>query len=144
DTAKEIGYWHILPVNPISTPGQCLIRVSALPAGDVFDQRYPTCEDWELWLRIARHHAIGIENHEVISYRDHDASASKRYGVMYEQRGKVYEAQRRVITPAEGQRFRSAWRFGMYRFDAELSLHWARTHFAERDLRASIRYLVRS
>ena len=144
DSADEIGYWHFMPVNPISTPGQCLIRVSALPSGEVFDRRYPPCEDWELWLRLARHHVIGVEHHEVISYRDHDASASKSYGVMYEQREAVYGAQCLVITPEELQRFKAAWRFGLFRFDAGLCLDWAQARFAERDLRGSVRFLLRS
>ena len=47
-----IGYWHMLPVNPIATPGQCLVRVASLPNGDLFGQRFAPCEDWELWLRL--------------------------------------------------------------------------------------------
>ena len=78
----RIGYWHILPVNPISTPGQCMIRASELSSGDVFDQRFDLCADWELWLRLARRRPIGVEHREVLSYRDHPSNASKKYEVM--------------------------------------------------------------
>jgi glycosyltransferase involved in cell wall biosynthesis len=140
----QIGYWHILPINPISTPGQCLIRLSDLPPGDVFDQRYAPCEDWEMWLRLARRRAIGVEHHEVLSYRDHHSSASKKYSLMYDQRAAVYQAQLEVVTPEERPRLRAAWRFGMFRFDARLCLRWARARFKERDLLGSGRYLLRS
>ena len=144
DMGDRIGYWHILPINPISTPGQCLIRVSDLAPGDVFDQRYAPCEDWEMWLRLARRRPIGVEHHEVLSYRDHQSSASKMYSVMYEQRAAVYQAQLEIVTPEERPRLRAAWRFGMFRFDARLCLRWARARFKERDLLGSGRYLLRS
>ena len=140
----RIGYWHILPANPISTPGQCLIRVSHLPPGDVFDQRYALCEDWEMWLRFTRGHAIGVEHREAVSYRDHDANASKQYRAMHQWRAAVYRAQAQVVTREERPWFRVAWRFGTFRFDAVLCLGWARDRFAERDLRGAGRYLLRS
>ena len=143
EMGDRIGYWHILPINPISTPGQCLIRVADLPPGDVFDQQYALCEDWEMWLRLARRRAIGVEHHEVLSYRDHQASTSKSYAVMYEQRAAVYEAQRNVVTLEERPRLRTAWRFGMFGFDA-VCLRWARDRFKERDVVGSTRYLLRS
>jgi glycosyltransferase involved in cell wall biosynthesis len=144
EAGDRIGYWHILPINPISTPGQCLIRRSALPAGDVFDQRYAPCEDWELWLRLARRSPFGVEHREVLSYRDHPSSASKGYQVMYEQRGTVFRAQLDVVAPAERRRLQTAWRFGMFGFDARVCLQWARERFAARDLPGAARYLVRS
>jgi glycosyltransferase involved in cell wall biosynthesis len=144
DLDDRIGYWHILPINPISTPGQCLLRVSDLPPGELFDERYAFGEDWEMWLRLARRRPIGVEHHEVISYRDHHSNASKRYRVGYEQRAAVYRAQIHVVTLGERARFRAAWRFGMFRYDAGLCRAWAQERFAERDVLGSGRYLLRS
>ena len=144
DMGDRIGYWHILPVNPISTPGQCMIHTSELPSGDVFDQRFDLCADWELWLRLARRRPIGVEHREVLSYRDHPSNASKKYDVMYEQRASVFQAQLDVVTPDERRRLQVAWRFGMSGFDAQLCWRWARERFVARDLPGAARYLLRS
>jgi glycosyltransferase involved in cell wall biosynthesis len=139
-----IDYWHVAAVNPISTPGQCLVRVSHLPNGDVFDQRFAPCEDWALWFHLTRHHDIGVEHHEVLSYRDHDSSASRGYTKMYKQRVSVLTAQVPVLPLADHRRLRTAWRFGMFGFDARLSLRWARDRAAARDPLGAARYLLRS
>ncbi len=62
-----------------------VVRRSALPPAPVFDEKLRSCEDWDLWLRIALHggrfrrvDALGA------SYRTHAASMSKNGLVMYQ------------------------------------------------------------
>ena len=141
---NRVGYWHMVPICPISTPGQCLIRVADLPPGDVFNERFAPCEDWDLWLRLARERCIGVVNSEVLSYRDHHASASKQYRLMHDQRAAIYRAQVSVVAPEERGRLRTAWRFGMFKFDRKICLQWARARLAERDLAGSARYAQRA
>jgi len=139
----RIGYWHVAPICPISTPGQCLLRVSDLPAGDLFDVRFAPSEDWELWLRLARRRDFGIEQHEVLSYRDHGGNQSKQYRLMQTQRARIYQAQFYVISSDERARARKAWRFGMFAFDARLCFDWARRAFAEGNLVGTARFMQR-
>ena len=143
ESADRIGYWHVAPICPISTPGQCLLRVSDLPAGDLFDARFAPSEDWDLWLRLVRNRDLGIEPREVLSYRDHSGNVSKQYRLMQRQRARIYQAQFQVISPDERARARQAWRFGMFAFDARLCFQWARKAFAERNFAGTARFMQR-
>jgi glycosyltransferase involved in cell wall biosynthesis len=140
----RIGYWHVLPITPISTPGQCLVRRSALPTDGPFDPSVVPCEDWDLWLRLTRIGDIGVEPVNVLRYRDHAASASKRYKLMQRQREAVFAKQVERVGADDRERLRRAWRFGMYRFDARLTRDWAKQGFADHDFVGGARYAVRS
>src|SRR5215204_858448 len=43
-----------------------------------FDPRLRCAEDWEMWVRIAAHHAIWYEPNVLAAYRRHDASTTAR------------------------------------------------------------------
>ena len=138
----RLDYWHVLPITPISTPGQCLIRRSALP-DEPYDTSLEPCEDWALWLHITRHGDIGVVEREVLRYRDHPQSVSKRAGLMRQQREAVYARQRAVIGD-QRVRLRRAWRFGMYRFDAMRCLRWAREQLRDGEPLGAARFALRS
>ena len=140
----RIGYWHLLPVTPISTPGQCLLRRAALPSKEPFEPGRSSCEDWDLWLRLAAVGDFGIVDREVLRYRDHESGASKHHREMQAERQKIFERQRSAIDPADASRLRAAYRFGVYWFDARLSFQWALERVAERDLSGAVRLSIRS
>lgn len=43
-----------------------------------FDERLQSAEDWEMWVRIAAHHAIHYDPRVLASYRVHENSATAR------------------------------------------------------------------
>jgi hypothetical protein len=141
---NRLDYWHVLPITPISTPGQCLVRRSAMPTSEPFDPAIVPCEDWDLWLKLTRHGEIGVVPIEVLLYRDLVTSASKRYELMQRRRESVYVKQVAFVGADEIDRLRVSWRYGMFGFDARLSLCWAKQHFADRDFAGSARYALRS
>ncbi len=67
--------------NQIVSPGQCLIRRSALAAltGDPFDTRpaLKGCDDWDLWLRLAEGGRFLFVNQLALRYRVHGGNASR-------------------------------------------------------------------
>jgi glycosyltransferase involved in cell wall biosynthesis len=140
----RVGYWRILPMTPISTPGQVLIRRKAIPQGNPFDSTLIGCEDWDLWLRLSRIGDFGVVQGEVLKYRDHSASASKRYALMTRHRETVLGRQRDAITTDERHDFRVAFRYAMYQFDASLCRKWAVERLVDRDLPGALRFTVRS
>jgi glycosyltransferase involved in cell wall biosynthesis len=140
----RVGYWRMLPVTPISTPGQVLIRREALSEPEPFDPATVPCEDWDLWLRLARVGDFGVVAGEVLRYRDHMQSASKRYALMMRQRETVLKKQRDLLAANECQHLRVAWRYAMYRFDAALCRKWAAQQFAEHNVAGALRYAARS
>jgi hypothetical protein len=52
-----------------------MIRRSAVPADELrFDESMPTCEDWDLWLRLARHTAVAVAPEVLAEYRVHGSA----------------------------------------------------------------------
>ena len=59
---------------------------------DGFDETFPVCEDYDLWLRIARNHPIGLnENVGLIKYGGHKDQLSMTYPAMDKLRIKAIE-----------------------------------------------------
>jgi glycosyltransferase involved in cell wall biosynthesis len=140
---ERLGFWDVLPITPISTPGQCLLRRSEVPQ-QPFDSAFTWCEDWDLWLLLSRSGDIGVERGEVLAYRDNVSSASKQYHGMREQRGEVYRKHMMRARPDELSRFVTAFRFGMYTFDARLCSQWARQAWSRGQWTAALRFAGRS
>jgi hypothetical protein len=64
-----------LPLQPPSM----VVRRSVYEQLGGFDKRMLSCgEDWEMWVRIAAHYAVGFEPHILAFYRDTGNSLTKR------------------------------------------------------------------
>jgi glycosyltransferase involved in cell wall biosynthesis len=70
-------YLMLLKHNFIETPCSVLHRRSALPKTGVFDKSVNGAEDYELYLRIARHSEFLVHGTTVSEYRLHDSSLSR-------------------------------------------------------------------
>jgi glycosyltransferase involved in cell wall biosynthesis len=68
--------------NPISTPGQVLIRRDALNRVGKFDTHAKPAEDWDLWLRLSLLGPFRYLPETVIDYRRHAANASSQLSKM--------------------------------------------------------------
>jgi len=64
----------------IVSPSAVMIHRSVFDEVGLFDETLPVCEDYDLWLRIARRYEIGLlpENF-VIKYGGHDDQLSQKY-----------------------------------------------------------------
>lgn len=60
---------------PLVSPGQALIRRTALPAAP-FDTTLRGNDDWDLWLRLSETHRFLFERRVALLYRLHSANAS--------------------------------------------------------------------
>lgn len=69
-------------MNPIVTPGQVLIRRSALLTVGSFDPSVAPADDWDLWLRLAQVGYLAYTDTAVLRYRVHDANVSARLELM--------------------------------------------------------------
>jgi glycosyltransferase involved in cell wall biosynthesis len=69
----------IVRANPIIL-ASVVARRSALETAGGFDETLPAlgCEDWDLWLRIARAHPIAILSEELTRYRRHGGNTVAR------------------------------------------------------------------
>ncbi len=70
-------YQHCLPLCCVS-PSSILIHKSVFDDAGVFDESYPACEDYELWLRIfCRYEAALVREPLLIKYGGHDDQLSR-------------------------------------------------------------------
>lgn len=67
----------------IISPSAVIIHRELLGEVGLFDESLPACEDYDLWLRIAAKHPIGLlEKSYVIKYGGHSDQTSRQYPAM--------------------------------------------------------------
>jgi glycosyltransferase involved in cell wall biosynthesis len=79
-TKRAVGrnlYLALLQHNFIESPCSVLHRRSALPATGLFNETVQGAEDYELYLRIARHSELILHESVVAEYRLHNDSLSR-------------------------------------------------------------------
>ena len=65
------------------SPSGVLMEKSLLEQYGYFDEALPVCEDYALWLKIARHHPVGLDRAcSVIKYGGHSDQLSRKYPAM--------------------------------------------------------------
>jgi len=75
-------YHHCLPLCIIS-PSSVLLHRSLLNDEGAFDESFPVCEDYELWLRLTRRHPVHfLDEHLIIKTGGHsDQLSLSRWGL---------------------------------------------------------------
>ncbi|MBT4762538.1 MAG: glycosyltransferase family 2 protein [Bdellovibrionaceae bacterium] len=65
------------------SPSTTLIRRSLLEEVGLFNESYPVCEDYELWLRVCEKYEVGFVSDPVIKkYGGHEDQLSRRFKAM--------------------------------------------------------------
>ena len=65
------------------SPSSVLARKSLLETFGCFEESLPVCEDYDLWLKISRHHPVGLDHAStVIKYGGHKDQLSRKYPAM--------------------------------------------------------------
>ena len=78
--------------------GAVLYRRDILERLGGFDPSLPACEDYELYLRIARTHPFGHHHHLVAEYRIHDQNMSSNTTLMLRTSLSVLRSQKSFLT----------------------------------------------
>jgi glycosyltransferase involved in cell wall biosynthesis/nucleoside phosphorylase len=65
------------------SPSAVLMKKSLYAKYGGFDETLPVCEDYDLWLKLSRHHPVGLEpSQSVIKYGGHSDQLSRKYPAM--------------------------------------------------------------
>ncbi len=77
-------YPRILVENSIGSPSLVMLRRECLDRVGLFDENVGLAQDWDLWIRLAKHANVAVLDMPLILYRRHGASMSsgpvwKRY-----------------------------------------------------------------
>lgn len=105
------AYAAMLEGNCVGMHAAVMYRRKALLEIGGFDVTLPACEDYDVYLRIARRHPIAAGSEVVAEYRQHEANMSRDAAMMLAAARRVLRAQ----TPYLGGHpaWRSAWEKGM-------------------------------
>ncbi len=81
---KPCGWiWEQSLERCLISPSGVLVKKSLLERYGSFDESLPVCEDYDLWLKISRHHPVGLEpGLTVIKYGGHEDQLSHKYPAM--------------------------------------------------------------
>ncbi len=82
---QKYGGWIFEKCLPlcIVSPSAVMIHRDLLDEVGLFDESLPACEDYDLWLRIAARHSIGLmDTPYIIKYGGHEDQTSHKYPAM--------------------------------------------------------------
>jgi len=91
---QKYGGWIFRQSLPlcIVSPSAVVVKREVFAKVGAFDESFPVCEDYDLWLRMARHYSIGLDPRPgIIKYGGHDDQLSKKYWGMDHYRIKAME-----------------------------------------------------
>ena len=83
----------------ITSPGQTLIRASALKDTGGFDTKLRGTDDWDLYLRLAKGNAFEFMDFVALRYRRHSGNASNNHWQMFVNGRKVLRRHIGVFPP---------------------------------------------
>lgn len=75
--SPSLTFERFFSSNLIMSPGQTLIRASALQAAGGLNPDIWGADDWDLWVRLSKSSAIIMEDQNALIYRLHSGNASK-------------------------------------------------------------------
>jgi glycosyltransferase involved in cell wall biosynthesis len=67
---------YLLDRIPLVT-SSVMVRKKCLEKCGVFNEDYPPCEDFDLWLRIVQQYEVGVLEDVLVSYRSHSGGISR-------------------------------------------------------------------
>lgn len=91
------AYRTLLQRNYIGMHATVMYRRAIFDSVGVFDRSLPTCEDYDMYLRIARVHVVHSHNRVIAEYRRHDSAMSMDPARMLNGAVGALSGQRRYI-----------------------------------------------
>lgn len=117
ETGRQLGQSHVcrlrddyfcmfLEGNPIGCPGAAMIRRDTFVAAGLFDESLRVCEDYDLYLKIARHTPLTRNTSCVVAYRQHKNSISQSKEAMLFGTMAVLDKMENLLTEPERKKLR--------------------------------------
>jgi GT2 family glycosyltransferase len=110
EPVEQEHYWHLLQSNFIGMHATVMYSREAIELAGGFNEGLRACEDYQMYLRIARSRAIRGHDALVAEYRQHDTNMSSDHAFMLRSVLAVLRAERKR---ASDSRNRHALRLGM-------------------------------
>jgi glycosyltransferase involved in cell wall biosynthesis len=110
-SSTDGAFATLLRDNYIAMPAMVLFRRNIFERVGGFDVSLPPCEDWDLYLRIAREYPIGQHRQLVAHYRRHDGNTSRNAGLMFTASHRMMARHRPYL--GRDPHLRAAYRAGL-------------------------------
>jgi glycosyltransferase involved in cell wall biosynthesis len=107
---EQEHYWHLLQSNFIGMHATVMYSRDAIESAGGFNENLRACEDYEMYLRIARRRPVRRHGTLVAEYRQHDTNMSRDHAFMLRSVLAVLRAERKR---SSDNRHRHALRLGM-------------------------------
>jgi len=106
-------YIELLRHNYIGMPATVMYRRAALDSVGGFDASRRACEDYDLYLRIARDFSVHSHPTIVAEYRQHESNMSRNYRLMMEASLSVLRSQWKYVkrNPKQKEAYKQGIRF---------------------------------
>jgi glycosyltransferase involved in cell wall biosynthesis len=104
-------YFALLCGNYIGMHATVMYRRSALEAVGGFDTSIRACEDYDLYLRVARKFSVFQHNRLIAEYRQHGTNTTRDFGLMLRSALTVLGTQRK--SAKENQHYEQAYKRGV-------------------------------
>jgi glycosyltransferase involved in cell wall biosynthesis len=129
--------------NVIWTPGQVLLRCSALQTVDPFDVGLGADEDWDMWIRLTASSGFIYVDKVVLDYRRHDLNMSSKDDLMRESELKMRRKLSRLeaFSPAQRRQVLRGYQLSERDF-ARQKWQFARDNVRQKRFIIAIKYLV--
>ncbi len=98
-------YAEMLEWDVVSGGSVALVRRAALAAAGPFDESLAIREDWDMWIRLARHHRFATVPRVLVGYTRKAGNASRDYERMAEEGVRVLAKARRDDPGFSGDRY---------------------------------------
>lgn len=77
-------YETLMCENVVGSPSAVMVRRGCLAEAGLFDERMRSCEDLDLWRRLAKHHSFYRISEPLVGFRIHAGNTQKDRSVMAE------------------------------------------------------------
>ena len=134
-TFANFAYW-----NPIGTPGQVLIRASALAAIGEFDPAAVPTDDWDMWLRLSSRGDFLFVRQFVMNKRTHGENVSNNTKRML--MAELFVRRKIARCPCFSSELRSLACIG-HRFACANQLSWAKDSWKQGNLPLAVKSVYR-
>lgn len=68
---------HLLASNIVGTTSSVMVKRCCFEVAGLFDEALPSCQDWDMWIKIARHYGFRSIPRPLVRYRWHEVQISK-------------------------------------------------------------------
>lgn len=90
-------YYELLKKNVVGTTSTVLLRRQCFDTVGLFDESLPSCQDWDMWIRISKNYKFRKIDKPLVKYKWHQVQISKNIEAVQRGHEKIMEKYKEEI-----------------------------------------------